>query len=96
MLHGLVFFDAENNRLIVRGYLDWFVASFSSLFLIVVPIMWLFQGFTLNFNMLLFTAWPVAFYGLILGLMYLIDYYRLVKITNVSVDLWSRKYTIIQ
>jgi hypothetical protein len=96
IMHGLVLFDTENNRLIVRGYLDWFVVSFSSIFLVVVPIIWLIQGFTLNFDMLLFTVGPVAFFGLIFGILYLIDYYRLVRITNEAVDLWSRKYVISQ
>ena len=92
MMHGLVFFDAENNRLIIRGYLDWFMVSFSIIFLVFVPILWLIEGFTLSADLFLFTIGPVAFFGFVIGILYLMDYYRLVRITNVAMELWSREY----
>jgi hypothetical protein len=92
MMHGLVSFDPENNRLIVIGYLDWFMVVFSGTFLVFVPIGWLMDGFLLSADFFLFTMGPIVFFGLIFGILYLMDYYRLVRITNVAVELWSRKY----
>jgi hypothetical protein len=96
IMHGLVIFDSENNRITVKGYLDWFIASFSIILLvlslIIAPAIWLIETVTVSKDFLFAAIGAIVFYGLIIGILYLIDYYRLEKIISVAVELWSRKH----
>jgi hypothetical protein len=92
ILHGTVIFDNDNDLIVVRGYLDWFSVSFSIMWLVLVPLGWLIIGVTFTEYVLLLAVGYVAFYGLIAGILYIVDYYRLKKIATVSAELWSKKY----
>jgi hypothetical protein len=95
ILHGVIIFDAENRQITVKGYVDWFMISYSIMWLFSVPIMWLTANFTfVEQQSPLMAIGYVTFYCLIVGLMYLMDYYRLKKIATVAAELWSRKYVI--
>jgi hypothetical protein len=94
MLHGTVMFDIDKDLIVVRGYLDWFSVAFW-IMLLVLPLAWLISGSAFTEDVLLLAVGYVGvlgFYGLIEGILYIIDYYRLKKIATVSVELWSRKY----
>lgn len=93
MMHGLVTFDIENDQVTVKGYLDWFMVSFSIMWLILIPLAWLIGGTTFGEqNLLLPAIGYVAFYAFIFGLLYLIDFFRLMRIATVAAELWTRKY----
>lgn len=96
MMHGLLIFDTENHKVVVKGYLDWFMVSFSFVFLvlpfIIAPVVWFIEDITYSPDFLLAVIGAVAFYGLIIGSLYLMDYSRLARITRVATELWSRKY----
>jgi hypothetical protein len=94
MMHGQVIFDTENNRIIVEGYLDWFMIAFTLMWLVFVPLMWLSEGGGFTMDVLLLWVGVVAFFGLITGLLYLMDYYRLARISKIATELWSRQYLI--
>jgi len=94
MVHGQVMFDTANNRVIVEGYLDWTMIVFTMMWLVFVPLMWLSEGGAFTVDVLLLWLGLVAFFGLITGVLYLMDYYRLVGISRTVVELWSRKYVI--
>ena len=92
MLHGSINFDFQQNLVVVKGYPDWFVVAFSTMWLLMVPITWLVEGVTFDKQLLLLAIGYAAFYGLIVGILYVMDYYRLKYILAVAVELWRRKY----
>jgi len=92
MMHGQVVFDAEHNRIVVEGYLDWFMIFFTAMWLLFVPLIGLSEGWDFTTNVLPLEVGLVIFFGFITGLLYLMDYYRLGKITDISAELWARRY----
>jgi hypothetical protein len=92
MLHGLLTFDPENHVVSVKGYPAWFMVAFSIMWLFILPLAWLIQGAPVTQDVLLLLVGVMAFYGLITAILYLMDYYRLVRIIRVATDLWTRKY----
>jgi len=92
MLHGSVTFDFQKNLVVVKGYPAWFMVAFSIMWILIVPLMRLAEGVTFDRELLLLPIGYVCFYGLIVGILYVMDYYRLKYILAVTVDLWSRKH----
>ena len=92
MLHGSINFDFQQNLVIVKGYPDWFMVAFSIMWLLIVPLMRLAEGVIFDEQLLLLAVGYVAFYGLIVGILYVMDYYRLKYILAVAVELWNRKH----
>jgi hypothetical protein len=92
IMHGLIIFDAKNKRVTVKGYLDWFMFSLSIILFILVPFMWLIGGMSFTeFSPLLVLGY-VVFFGLLIGILYWIDFYRLTRIGKMAAELWSNKY----
>lgn len=89
--HGLIVFDAENNLVTVKGYLNWTVVSLTAFLLVVYPFLLLINGITRTEFLNLFTL-CVTGCGLLFGLPYLMDRSRLKIITTTAAELWSRKY----
>ena len=89
--HGLIMFDAENNLITVKGYLNWLVLSLTIFILIIVPLLWLITDITRTEFLNLFTT-SVIGCGLIFGIPYLIDRSRLTMIAATAAELWSRKH----
>ena len=94
MLHGLLSFDPENHIVSVKGYPAWFMIAFTVMWLFFLPLVWLIQGAPFTQDVLILLVGVMAFYGLITALLYLMDYYRLVRIARGAVDLWTRKHVI--
>ena len=94
MVHGHVMFDVGNNRVIVEGYLDWFMIVITLMWAVFVPLIWLSEGNGFTADALLLSLGLVGFFGLITGLLYLMDYCRLARISKIAVEIWSRKYVI--
>ncbi len=94
MVHGQVVFDTNNNRIIVKGYLDWFMIYFSLLWLLIVPLLWISKGNDIPGDVLPLWIGLVAFFGFLSGLFYLIDFLRLASISRISAGLWSRQYVM--
>ena len=59
---------------------------------IVAPVVWLIDDVTADPDFLRIAVAAVAFLGLVFGILYLMDYYRLARITSVAAELWARKY----
>jgi hypothetical protein len=95
MTHGVVIFDAHQNLVTVKGYLDWFMVTCIA-GLVVVPFMLLIAGTVFAPKLALrasgYILGYILFSCLITGILYLIDYYRLKNILATAVELWSRKY----
>ena len=93
ILHGLVIFDAENGRVTVKGYSDWFMITFLILFFVLFPFLWLMDGTGFTDELwVLRTLGYVFGCGLIVGIPYLLDRDRLTKVATIAAELWSRKY----
>jgi hypothetical protein len=92
--HGLIMFDAENNQVTVKGYLNWYVLSFTAFVLVIIPFLWLINGITRTEFLSLFIT-NVIGCGFIFGIPYLLDRFRLKMITVTAAELWSRKHVRI-
>jgi hypothetical protein len=84
VMHGLLIFDDVNSQVIVKGFANWFLLVFSLIWLSEV-ILWLFSGMIMALAFL-------AFFILLMSLLYAIQYPRFVKIANIASEAWSRKY----
>jgi hypothetical protein len=89
--HGLILFDAENNQVTVKGYLNWFVLSLTASLLVIMPFLWLMNGITRTEFLNLFITTVIGC-GLMFGILYIIDRSRLKMIATTTAELWSRKY----
>lgn len=89
--HGLIVFDTEKNLITVKGYLNWIVLSLTAFLLVIIPFLWLINGITRTEFLNLFATSFIGC-GLLFGLPYLMDRYRLTIITTTAAELWSRKY----
>jgi hypothetical protein len=89
--HGLVQFDTDNNRITVKGYLNWNVLSVVVFLLVITPFLWLFNGMTRTKFLDYFTI-CVIFCGLGFGVPCLLDRSRLKIIAATAAEFWSRKY----
>jgi hypothetical protein len=87
-------FDAENNQVTVKGYLNWYVLSLTAFVLVIIPFLWLINGITRTEFLNLFTT-NVIGCGFIFGIAYLLDRSRLKMIVVTGAELWSRKHVRI-
>ena len=94
MLHGSIIFDFQQNLVVVKGYLNWSLVAFSIMWLLLVPLMWSILNVTFTERLLLLIIGSSSYYCLMMGILYLMDYYRLKNIVAVAAELWSRKYVV--
>ena len=89
--HGLITFDTEDNQITVEGYLNWLVLSITILLLVIFPSLSFIYSISRDeFTNLLFTC--VFGWSLMFGIPILFDLSRLKIITEIAVELWTRKY----
>ena len=93
LMHGLLTFDADNGQVIVKGFANWYALAFS--------LMWLgllvsfFIGARLDGNATFFLPillGAIAFFTLVMGILYWIQASRFLNIASFAAQLWARKY----
>jgi len=93
VMHGLLTFDTDNGQVTVKGFANWYVLGFS--------LMWL--GLTVAFSIgswskgsLAFTLpivlVAIAFFSLVMGILYWIQFARFSNVASFAAQSWARKY----
>ena len=90
LMHGVLFFDSVNNQVVVKGFANWFSVGLSVIWLgcaILIGVKYFPEAasFVLGF---------LAFYSIILGFIYLIQYSRFSNVATFAAQEWERKYTM--
>jgi len=86
VMHGVLVFDRNSNEVVVKGFANWSMLSFSLIWLSGV-IAGAFSSFPL------IALGFILFFVLLMGLLYGIQYYRFSNVATFSAETWSRKYT---
>jgi hypothetical protein len=82
LMHGLLVFDYDKGQVVVKGFLNWFVLCFS--------LIWLSPVIMVRVPLISFAF--IAFFILVLGILYLIQFSRFTKVCAFAARAWSRKY----
>lgn len=81
VMHGMLFFDFNNNQVVVKGYANWFMLFFS--------LIWV-GGALLQYEPL-YALIMIFVYTLGMALFYSLQYDRFSKVTKFAAEAWSRK-----
>ncbi len=92
-MHGLLIFDEENSRVIVKGFLDWTILYFSLLWIIGAPLFWLFDS-NLREEPLGLAAIVYSILFINMGVFCSLDYFRFSKVAQFAAQAWSQEYVI--
>ena len=91
IMRGLIMFDTSNNQVVVKGFINWSILVFSLVWL-SVPISFLVQtwsGDSMLFSPL-FPLGAIAFFILVTGICYMIQYYRFLKVASFAAQAWLK------
>ena len=108
IMHGLLIFDSNNNQIIVKGFANWSILVFSLIWLSVpiswlvrilsgermLGVGLLGEGM-LGEGMLFSLLIPlgaIAFFILVMGICYLIQFSRFSGVASYAAQLWARKH----
>ncbi len=92
LMHGIVIFDEENNRVTVKGFFDWAALCFVAIWLLL-PLIGLPLSGMPPFGESIWFA--LIYFGILfvnLGIFYLIDWFRFSAVAEFAAQSWSRKY----
>ncbi len=85
IMHGVLVFDHSSNEVIVKGFANWFILSFS--------LIWLGGVLASSFSSFPIIALGfILFFVLLMGLLYGIQYSRFSKVATFAAETWSRRY----
>jgi hypothetical protein len=81
-MHGLLFFDRDNDKVVVKGFANWFMVLF---FLMgIIGAINTDNPFTIFASLLLLV--------LLFGILYLVQFYRYSKVADFAAQAWSRHH----
>jgi len=82
LMHGMLFFDFNNNQVVVKGLVNWFWACFS--------LIWV-SGALLQYEPMIALIF-IFVYTLGMALLYSLQHERFSRVTRLAAEAWSRKY----
>ncbi len=83
LMHGIVFFDIENNQVVMKGFANWDMVCFSLLWPLV---------FTLPPEYAIYKLAALAFFTLVITTVYMFDIPRYSKVAWFAAAAWARLY----
>jgi hypothetical protein len=93
IMHGLITFDTTNGQVTVKGYANWHALVFSFLWLGMLTLFtigsWSYGN--MRFSALIFIG-ALAFFSLVMGILYWIQSSRFSKVAQYAAQSWARKY----
>ena len=93
VMHGLLVFDTDNGQVIVKGFANWDALAFAVMWLGMLV---LFLIFNWSMEMitfyLLIVLGAIAFFSLVMGLLYWTQSSRFSKVASFAAESWARKY----
>jgi hypothetical protein len=86
IMHGVLVFEHNNHEVIVKGFANWFIVSFS--------LIWIGGVILSSFSSpSLIAVGFILFFVLLMGLLYSIQHHRYSKVATFAAETWSTKYT---
>jgi len=82
IMHGLLFFDRDNGKVVVKGLANWFMVLF---FLI-----WIIAAIFADNPFIIFAS--LLLIVLFFGILYLVQFYRYSKVAVFAAQAWSRQH----
>jgi hypothetical protein len=92
VMHGLLVFDVQNSRVIVKGFLDWTITYFSLLWIIGGPLFWLLGFMGLRDQPIEIVAFGYSIIFIILGIFCSLDYFRFSQVAKFAAQVWSQQH----
>ena len=87
LMHGMLFFDFANSQVVVKGYADWSMLCFSLIWLGIAALI----GITQFPESTLIALAFIAFFMLVMGILYWIQYNRFTKVAEFAAQAWARR-----
>jgi hypothetical protein len=84
-MRGLLFFDFNNNQVVLKGFANWFPLLFSLSWLGGVVSMGVMEFPIADWIMLV----SILFFSLVLGIMYWIQYCRYSQVATFAAEKWA-------
>ena len=91
IMHGILVFDRNNGEVVVKGFVNWFILSISLIWLSSVLYEFVFFMNSFPFFPLIALGF-ILFFIVLMGLLYLTQYYQFSKVAAFAAETWCRKY----
>ena len=87
-MHGILIFDTDNGQVVVKGFMNYFLPLFTLVLLAeeLIGLVILSSEPLIGFAFFTFIAL------IILGIPYLIQFYRFSRVAAFATEAWSRRY----
>jgi hypothetical protein len=93
LMHGLLAFDTDNGQVVVKGFANWYALVFSLMWLgmlmLFLILNWSIENILFN---LLIVLGAIAFFALVMAILYWIQSSRFSKVASFAAESWSRKF----